>query len=109
MGFFSREIFINLSISTIIVNLIGESILQVSFDDVCHMDSVITRVAMSEFEPERFAISRQHIKQTRKLLREALAAEHGDEDIPEEGAIKNDSNENTINGLNPGVIRVSVV
>lgn len=91
------------------MNLIGESILQVSSDDVCHMDSVITRVAMSEFEPERFAISRQHIKQTRKLLREALAAEHGDEDIPEEGAINNDSNENTINGLNPGVIRVSVV
>lgn len=91
------------------MNLIGESILQVSFDDVCHMDSVITRVAMSEFEPERFAISRQHIKQTRKLLREALAAEHGDEDIPEEGAINNDSNENTINGLNPGIISVSVV
>lgn len=68
--------------------------LQVSFDDVCHMDSVITRVTMSEFEPEKFAVSRQHIKQTKKLLRESLAAERGEEDMPEEGAIKHNNNKN---------------
>lgn len=65
-----------------------ESILQVSFDDVCHMDSVVTRVTVSELEPEKFAVSKQHIKQTKKLLKEALAAERGEEDIPEEGTIK---------------------
>lgn len=79
---------------TVIVDLFVECNLQVSFDDVCHMDSVITRVTMSEFEPEKFAVSRQHIKQTKKLLRESLAAERGEEDMPEEGAIKHNNNKN---------------
>lgn len=48
------------------------------------MDSVITRVAMSEVEPEKFAISKPHIKQTKKLLREALAAERGEDDTMED-------------------------
>ena len=61
-----------------------ESMLQVSFDDVCHMDSVITRVAMSELEPEKFAISKPHIKQTKKLLKEALAAERREDDTVED-------------------------
>ena len=43
------------------------------------MDSVITRVALSEFELGKFAISKPHIKQTKKLLREALAAEAGND------------------------------
>ena len=52
------------------------------------MDSVITRVALSEVEPEKFAISKPHIKQTKKLLKEALAAERGEEDVVEdEGTI----------------------
>ena len=62
--------------------------MQASFDDVCYMDSVITRVALSEVEPEKFAISKSHIKQTKKLLKEALAAERGEEVVLEdEGAI----------------------
>ena len=65
-----------------------ESTFKVSFDDVCHMDSVITRVAMSEVEPEKFAISKPHIKQTKKLLKEALAAERGDDDtVEDEGTV----------------------
>ena len=48
------------------------------------MDSVITRVAMSEVEPEKFAISKPHIKQTKKLLKEALAAERGEDDAVED-------------------------
>lgn len=43
------------------------------------MDSVITRVAMSEVEPEKFAVSKRHIRQTKKLLKEALATERGEE------------------------------
>ena len=45
------------------------------------MDSVITRVTLSEVEPEKFAISKPHIKQTKKLLKEALVAERGEEDV----------------------------
>ena len=58
-----------------------DSWFQPSFDDVCYMDSVITRVALSEVEPEKFAISKPHIKQTKKLLKEALVAERGEEDV----------------------------
>ena len=54
---------------------------QVSFDDVCYMDSVITRVALSEVQPEKYAISKPHVKQTKKLLKEALAAERGEEEV----------------------------
>ena len=65
-----------------------ELISKVSFDDVCHMDSVITRVAMSEVKPEKFAISKPHIKQTKKRLKEALAAERGEDDtVEDEGAV----------------------
>lgn len=45
------------------------------------MDSVITRVTLSEVEPEKFAISKPHVKQTKKLLKEALVAERGEEDV----------------------------
>ena len=48
------------------------------------MDSVITRVAMSEVAPEKFAVSKPHIKQTKKLLKEALATERGEEDTAED-------------------------
>ena len=51
------------------------------------MDSVITRVAMSEVEPEKFAVSKLHIKQTKKLLKEALAAERGEDDTVEDEGI----------------------
>ena len=52
------------------------------------MDCVITRVALSEVEPEKFAISKPHIKQTKKLLKEALAAEKGEDDtVEDEGTI----------------------
>ena len=52
------------------------------------MDSVITRITLSEVEPEKFAISKPHIKQTKKLLKEALAAERGEENVVEdEGTI----------------------
>ena len=63
--------------------------LQVSFDDVCYMDSVITRVALSETQPEKYSISKPHIKQTKKLLKEALAAERGEEEVlqDEEGVL----------------------
>ena len=40
---------------------------------------------MSEVEPEKFAISKPHIKQTKKLLKEALAAERGEDDTVEDG------------------------
>lgn len=51
------------------------------------MDSVITRVAMSEVEPEKFVVSKPHIKQTKKLLKEALAAERGEDDTVEDEGI----------------------
>ena len=57
---------------------------QVSFDDVCYMDSVITRVALSEVQPEKYSISKPHIKQTKKLLKEALAAERGEEEVSQD-------------------------
>ena len=65
---------------------------KVSFDDVCHMDSVITRVAMSEMEPEKFAVCRPHIKQTKKLLKEALGAERGADDTMEDEGTLSKSN-----------------
>ena len=49
------------------------------------MDSVITRVSVSEVEPEKFAVSKPHIKQTKKLLKEALAAERGEDTAEDEG------------------------
>lgn len=52
------------------------------------MDSVITRVTLSEVEPEKFAISKPHIKQTKKLLKEALVAERGEEDVLLDGGIE---------------------
>lgn len=58
--------------------------MQVSFDDVCYMDSVITRVALSEVQPEKYAISKPHVKQTKKLLKEALAAERGEEEVSQD-------------------------
>ena len=49
------------------------------------MDSVITRVSVSEVEPEKFAVSKPHIKQTKKLLKEALASERGEDTAEDEG------------------------
>ena len=54
---------------------------QSSFDDVCYMESVITRIKL-EIIPDQegmFTIPRQHLKKTVRLLREALAAERGEE------------------------------
>ena len=48
------------------------------------MDSVITRVALSEVQPEKYAISKPHVKQTKKLLKEALAAEQGEEEVSQD-------------------------
>ena len=48
------------------------------------MDSVITRVALSEVQPEKYSISKPHIKQTKKLLKEALAAERGEEEVSQD-------------------------
>ena len=48
------------------------------------MDSVITRVALSEVQPEKYAISKPHLKQTKKLLKEALAAERGEEEVSQD-------------------------
>lgn len=48
------------------------------------MDSVITRVALSEVQPEKYAISKPHVKQTKKLLKEALAAERGEEEVSQD-------------------------
>lgn len=53
------------------------------------MDSVITRVALSEVEPGKFSISKSHIKQTKKLLKEALAAERGEEVVLEDEGVTN--------------------
>ena len=65
------------------------------------MDSVITRVTLSEVEPEKFAISKPHIKQTKKLLKEALVAERGEEDVLLDGGIEKlvdrDNNNNDYN------------
>lgn len=65
------------------------------------MDSVITRVTLSEVEPEKFAISKPHIKQTKKLLKEALVAERGEEDVLLDGGIEKlvgrDKNNNDYN------------
>ena len=45
------------------------------------MDSVITRVTLSDVGVVKFAICKPHIKQTKKLLKEALVAERGEEDV----------------------------
>ena len=57
---------------------------QVSYDDECHIDAVITRVTIEEKETGKFSLPKQHIKQTKRLLHEALAQEKGDEPIEEE-------------------------
>lgn len=82
-GYFPSSIqFFTLNLIYLLFNVTHK--FQVSFDDVCYMDCVITRVALSEVEPEKFAISKAHIKQTKKLLKEALAAEQGEEDVGED-------------------------
>ena len=45
------------------------------------MDSVITRVAVEEVGGGKFFIYKPHIKHTKKLLKEALAAERGEDDV----------------------------
>jgi len=47
---------------------------------------------MSEMEPEKFAVCRPHIKQTKKLLKEALAAERGADDTMEDEGTLSKSN-----------------
>lgn len=82
-------------------NRLADNLYEPSFDDVCYMDSVITRVTLSEVEPEKFAISKPHIKQTKKLLKEALVAERGEEDVLLDGGIEKlvdrDNNNNDYN------------
>lgn len=87
-----------------------DSWFQPSFDDVCYMDSVITRVTLSEVEPEKFAISKPHIKQTKKLLKEALVAERGEEDVLLDGGIEKlvgrDNNNNDYNNYCYWALRI---
>ena len=74
------------------------------------MDSVITRVTLSEVEPEKFAISKPHIKQTKKLLKEALVAERGEEDVLLDGGIEKlvgrDNNNNDYNNYCYWALRI---
>lgn len=74
-------------------NRVDDNLYEVSFDDVCYMDSVITRVALSEVQPEKYSISKPHIKQTKKLLKEALAAERGEEEVSQDEGDDDDDDE----------------
>ena len=42
---------------------------------------MITRVKIEETKAGKFSLPKQHIKQTKKLLREALAEERGEEPL----------------------------
>jgi len=61
--------------------------IQASFDDVCETASVITRITLDEIDG-KFSLPPKCIKQTKRLLREALAEERGEhlDEEEEEGA-----------------------
>ncbi|XP_048584119.1 poly [ADP-ribose] polymerase tankyrase isoform X2 [Nematostella vectensis] len=64
-------------------NRIDENVYEPSFDDVCSMVSVITRVTLLEHINGTFSLPKKHVRQTKKLLREALMAERGEQILDE--------------------------